>query len=58
MQGTFQLSHFLIRVLFKCGCIIFMFITASSVNVLGLEMETLDEPLHVSSPLKTRVRID
>ena len=34
------------------------FVIASSVDVLGLEMETLDEPLHVSSPLGTRVRID
>ena len=25
---------------------------------LGLEVETLEEPLHVSSPLGTRVRID
>ena len=34
------------------------FFTASSVDVLGLEVETLVEPLHVSSPLGTRVRID
>ena len=35
------------------------FITASCVRVLGLEVETLDEPLHMSSPLgKTRERID
>ena len=27
-------------------------------DVLGLEVETLEEPLHVSSPLGTRVRID
>ena len=27
-------------------------------DVLGLEVETLDEPLHVSSPLGSRVRID
>ena len=27
-------------------------------DVLGLEVETLDESLHVSSPLETRVRID
>ena len=27
-------------------------------DVLGLEVETLDEPLHVSSPLGTKVRID
>ena len=26
IQGTFRLSHFLIRVLFKFGCIVFMFI--------------------------------
>ena len=34
------------------------FVAASSVDVLGLEVETLEEPLHVSSPLGTRVRID
>ena len=31
---------------------------AYRVDVLGLEVETLDEPLYVSSPLGTRVRID
>ena len=30
----------------------------SSVDGLGLEVETLEEPLHVSSPLGTRERID
>ena len=30
----------------------------SSVDVLGLEVETLDDPLYASSPLGTRVRID
>ena len=34
------------------------FVAASSVDSLSLEVETLDEPLHVSSPLGTRVRID
>ena len=34
------------------------FIAASCVKVLGLEVETLDEPLNVSSPLRTRARID
>ena len=34
------------------------FIAASCVRVLGLEVETLDEPLHVSSPLGTKARID
>ena len=31
---------------------------ASSLDVLGLEVETLDEPLYVSSPLGTRMSID
>ena len=34
------------------------FVVASSVDVLGLEVETLDEPLHVSSPIGIRARID
>ena len=34
------------------------FIVASCVRVLGLEVETSDEPLHVSSPLWTKARID
>ena len=34
------------------------FVSASSVDVLGLKVETLEESLHVSSPLGTRVRID
>ena len=34
------------------------FVATSSVDVLGLEVETLDETLYVSSPLGTRVRID
>ena len=33
------------------------FITASCVRDLGLEVETLEEPLHVSSPLGTRTSI-
>ena len=33
------------------------FITALVVIELGLEVETLEEPLHVSSPLGIRVRI-
>ena len=28
------------------------------VKDLGLEVETLEEPLHVSSPLRTRVSVD
>ena len=34
------------------------FIVASCVKYLGLEVETLEEPLHVSSPLGTKVIID
>ena len=34
------------------------FIVASCVRVLSLEVKTLDEPLHVSSTLGTRARID
>ena len=48
----------LIRVLFKFGCIIFLLITAYCVNVLGLKVKSLGKPLHVSSPLGIRVRID
>ena len=34
------------------------FIDASCVKYLGLEVETLEESLHVSSPLGTRVSVD
>ena len=34
------------------------FVAASSVDVLGLKVETLDEPLYANSPLGTRARID
>ena len=34
------------------------FIIASCVKDLGLEVETLEETLHVSSPLGTRVNVD
>ena len=34
------------------------FIIASCMKDLGLEVETLENPLHVSSPLGTRVRVD
>ena len=36
----------------------YSFIAASCVKDLGLEVETLEETLHVSSPLRTRVRVD
>ena len=35
-----------------------MLIAASCVNVLGLKVESLENPLHVSSPLGIRVRVD
>ena len=34
------------------------FIIASCARDLGLEVETLEEPLHVNSPLGTRVEVD
>ena len=34
------------------------FIAASCVKDLGIEVETLEKPLHVSSPLGTWVRVD
>ena len=34
------------------------FIAASCVKDLGLEVESLEESLHVSSPLVTRVSVD
>ena len=57
IQGTFLLSCLWTRVLFDSGAS-HSFITASYVNDLGLEVETLENPLHVSFPLGTRVRID
>ena len=57
IQGTFLLFPLWARVLFDSGAS-HSFIAASCVRVLGLEVETLDEPLHVSSPLGTKARID
>ena len=53
----FLLFRLWARVLFDSGAS-YSFIAASYVRVLGLEVETLDEPLHVSSPLGTKARID
>ena len=58
IQGTFLLSHFLTRVLFKFGCTIFIFVVASCVKGLVLEVEILENPSYVSSPLGTRVSVD
>ena len=56
IQGTFLLSHLWARVLFDSSAS-HSFIAASVVIELGLEVETLEEPLYVSSPLGIRVRI-
>ena len=53
----FLLSYLWEKILFDYGAL-HSFIAVTSVDVLGLELETLEEPLHVSSPLGTRVRID
>ena len=45
IQGTFLLFRLWTRVLFDSGAS-HSFIVASSVRVFGLEVETLDEPLH------------
>ena len=57
IQGMFLLSRLWARVLFDSGAS-HSFIAASYVNVLGLKVESLEKPLHMSSPLGVRVRID
>ena len=56
IQGMFLLSRLWARVLFYFGAS-YSFIAASVVIELGLEAETLEEPLYVSSPLGIRARI-
>ena len=56
IQGTFLLSCLWARVLFDSGAS-HSFIAASVVIELGLKVETLEEPLYVSSPLGIRARI-
>ena len=56
IQGTFLLSPLWARVLFDSGAL-HSFIVASVVIELGLEVEALDEPMYVSSPLGIRARI-
>ena len=53
----FLLSCLWARVLFNSSAS-HSFITASYVRELGLEVETLEKPLYVSSPLGTRVSVD
>ena len=57
IQVTFLLSCLWTRILFDSGASN-SFIVASFVKDLALEVETLEKPLHVSSPLGTRVRVD
>ena len=56
LQGTFFLSRLWARVLFDSGAS-YSFIAALVVIELGLEVEALEEPLYVSSPLGIRARI-
>ena len=53
----FLFSSLWARVLFDSGTSN-SFIVASCVNVLGLKVESLGNPLHVSSPLGIRIRVD
>ena len=55
IQGTFLLSCLWARVLFNYGAS-HSFIATSVVIELGLEVEALEEPLYVSSPLGIRAR--
>ena len=53
----FLLSHPWANILFDSGAS-HSFVTASSLDSLGLDVETLENLFHVSSPLGIRVRID
>ena len=57
LQGMFLLSRLWGRILFDNGAS-HSFIVASCVRELGLEVKTLEEPMHVSSPLGTEVSVD
>ena len=57
IQGMFLLSRLWARVLFDSGAS-HSFIAASVVRELGLGVETLEEPLYVSSPLGTKMSVD
>ena len=53
----FLLSRLWAKILFDYGAS-HSFVAACSVDVLGLEVETLEESFHMSSPLGIRVRTD
>ena len=57
IQGTFLIFHLWARVLFDSRAS-HSFITVLCVKYFGLEVETLEKSLHVSSPLGTRVKVD
>ena len=57
IQGMFLLSLLWARILFDYGAS-HSFIATSCMRELGLEIETLENPLYVSSPLGTRVSVD
>ena len=57
IQGMFLLSRLWARILFDYDAS-HSFIIASCVRELGLEVETLEKLLYVSSPLGTRVSVD
>ena len=57
IQGMFLLSRLWERVLFDSSAS-HSFVVTSCVKELGLNVETLEETLHVNSPLRTGVRID
>ena len=57
IQGTFFLFRLWARILFDSSAS-HSFIVASVVRELGLEVETLEKPLYVSTPLRTRVSVD
>ena len=50
MQGMFLQSRLWVRILFDSGAS-HSFIVASCVRGLGLEVETLEKSLYISSPL-------
>ena len=53
----FLLSRLWVRILFDYDAS-HSFITASCMRELGLEVEILEKPLYVSSPLGTRVSVE
>ena len=57
IQGTFLLSCLWERILFDYGAT-HSFIATSCVREMGLEVETLEKPLYISSPLGIRVSVD